>query len=105
MRTLHLWWISLSGESRAAIIAAVVSPTVAELFGLRVRMIEWFYMRTLEMLAEANRQLDGAFTRDVPGIINVSEFSHSTEELARQAGVWKWRARAAIKWEGRRKRF
>ena len=104
---LSHWWESLSGESRAAIIAAliasVVGPTVTELFGWRARMIRWFHIRTLEKLAVADQEL--AFVRSLSEIIDISKFSHSIEELAKQAGIPVWRAKVAIRWRDRIKEF
>ena len=102
---LSRWWAALSEESRAAVIAAIVSPIVAELLGLRARMIRWFYMRTLDKLESARRRLDNEFERQHPLIISDSGFAYSLDQLAKKAEISTWRAKAAVKWRNRVKEF
>jgi len=107
------WWASLSGESKAAIIAAIVGPCVVEILGLRAKMMRLFYIRALERLAVAAEQLrkeDNAKRKwKYSGIIDVSAMDDSAlyplRRVADRAGVWQWRARLATRWKNRIKEY
>lgn len=110
---LHQWRTSLSGEAKAAIIAAIVGPIVSEILGIRVRMIDNFYWRALEKMAKAKAELRKESERKNPQIINVNEAPNPYEDdpfypieiLAKKAGISLWRARRAIRWRDKQKFF
>jgi hypothetical protein len=107
---LRNWWATLSGESKAAIIAAIVSPVVAAILGFRMRLIRWFYIRTVEKLDAAREQIrkesaQGIRTRLGGPIADLPEYSISLEKLAKKANISLWRARRATQWQIRLKRF
>lgn len=111
---MHNWWIGLSSESKTAIIAAVVGaavgPIVSELLGVRVRLIRWFYIRALEQLDRARRELHAQIISGIRvragGSIDDSEIvSISIEKVAKKAGISLWRARKAEQWIERARKY
>jgi hypothetical protein len=104
---LQDWWSGLSGESKAAIIAAIVGPFVAAILGLRVRMIRWIYIRTLEKLDRAREEIKRESKASLGAIISVNEdkFPISVKEAAKKADVWVWLARQATQWHERTKKY
>jgi hypothetical protein len=102
------WWASLSGESKAAIIAAIVGPCAVEILGLRAQMMRLFYIRTLERLADAKVQLhkEAQVKWHFLTIDNEDDDAfYPLERVAKKAGVWKWRARWAMRWKNRIKEY
>jgi hypothetical protein len=99
------WWTILSGESKAAIIAAIVGPCAAELLGLRKKMIQSFYMRTLERLEDAKVKLRKEAKAKLPSSIidanGEDESFYPLEQVAKRAGIWMWVARRATRWKSR----
>jgi hypothetical protein len=104
------WWSSLSGESKAAIIAAIVSPIVAAILGVCMRLIRWFYIRTIEKLDAAREQIRKESTLAIRtrlgGPINeLSEIPISLETLAKKAGLSMWCVQRAMRWYLRLHKF
>jgi hypothetical protein len=106
---LHDWWSGLSGESKAAIIAAIVGPIVAAILGIRVRMIRRVYIRILGKLDAAREELKkdpGPWKQG--GIITLddgSSFPISVERAAKKAKVWLWLAKRATRWHEEGKKY
>lgn len=111
MGWLYFWWISLSGESKAAIIAAIVGPAAAILLGVPMRLVRWFYMVTLEKLKIAREQIqkDSGKAWRTGGIIDVENtdamFPIPLEAAAKKARISLWRARRATRWHERLREF
>jgi Na+/pantothenate symporter len=77
---LHRWWAALSGEAKAAIIAAIVSPVVSEILGVRTKMIRQFYMRALEKMEAARVQLREEARVKHPKIFDVDKVPGAYED-------------------------
>jgi len=111
MEGFNSWWLSLSGESKAAIIAAIVGPIMAVLLGLPMRLIRWFYIAAWEKLEAAREQIRAEAQKSVwgPGsaVIEVADFDNpiSLEQAAKKAKISLWRARRATSWHRRAKEF
>lgn len=110
MGSLDRWWAALSGESKAAIIAAIIGPIAAEILGIRIRIIRWTYIRTLEKLDRAKERLDRTLSDGLWPKGNIipledSQFPFPFEMVAREAKVWLWLARRATRWQERAKKY
>lgn len=102
------WWSALSGESKAAIIAAIVGPITVSLLGIGPRMMRIFYIRTFEKLSAAREQLSKNSKAKLPAGINDNanyDAFYSIEAVAKKAGVSLFWARRAIRWEDRIKKY
>lgn len=104
------WWTSLSGESKAAIIAAIVGPITVEILGIRMRLVRWFYIRTIEKLDAAREQIYVEMTSNIRTKLGgpiqpLGNYPIPFDRLAKKAGIWPWRARCAIRWQARVQRF
>jgi hypothetical protein len=108
--SLHQWWATLSGESKAAIIAAVVSPVVAAILGLCMGLVRWFYILAIEKMDTAREQIhkeQASMIRTRLGgpIDDATPSPISTQRLAKAANVPLWFANRAIRWGRRAQRF
>jgi hypothetical protein len=106
------WWTSLSGESKAAIIAAIVGPITVEILGIRMRSIQWFYIRAIEKLDFAREQIQKENTLNIRtrlggpiDIVGSQNQSIPLDRLAKKANISLWRANRAVRWQVRRQRF
>jgi len=81
-----------------AILTTITGIIVAKLLGVWKVMRIWFYKRTLRRLKEAKEALSKEFVRDHPKLIDIDGFEWPLETLAKKAGIWQWRAEAAIRW-------
>jgi hypothetical protein len=99
----YYWWLALSGGSKAAIIAAIVGPTVVSLLGLPEKMLRSFHLRSLRRLRKAEAEIRAYYNRPRgEGIINVSpddSFPISLEQKAKKANMSLWRAKLAEKYQ------
>lgn len=108
MQTL---WSGFSSEAKAAIIAAIVAailgPIVAKSLNLWGHVNYWFYTHTLELLESAAEKLDADFERSHPGLILVEKANYEDRlpQLAKAAGISVRRAKFAISWRDRRKKY
>jgi hypothetical protein len=105
---LRQWWATLSGESKAAIIAAIVSPVVAAILVLCMGLIRWFYIRIIEKLDVARERIHKAYvirTRLGGPISDESPNPIPIERLAQTAKVPLWLANRATQWGRRAQRF
>lgn len=105
MNGLHCWWEGLSGESRAAIIAAAVGPVVAEILGVRRKMVRSFYINTLEKLEAAETRLysDHELRERAGTRYGTSVFP--MEQVAKKAKISMFRAKLATKWNERNQKY
>jgi hypothetical protein len=108
---LRCWWHGLSGEAKAAIIAAVVSPIIAAVLGVRVRVVRWLYIRTLEKLDKAKEEIRQERRASLGAIIPLDEdededsFPILTEQVAEKANVRLWLAKKATRWHERTMKY
>jgi hypothetical protein len=102
---LHSWWASLSGEARAAIIAAIVGPIVSAFLGLSMR--RFIYIWVLERLDDVQKQQNSKPRWGDGKIIDVDDGGtvYPMDFLARQAKIPLRLAKLAIKWKERRKKY
>jgi hypothetical protein len=110
MASIYCWWLSLSGESKAAIIAAIIGPITVGILGVPMILIRQLYIRVIEKLDAARDQIHtecalalrtrigGPISDDPPDPI-------STERLAKKAKVPLWLVNRAIRWGVRAQRF
>ena len=105
MHRLYCWWEGISGESRAAIIAAAVGPITAEILGVRKRMIRSFYINTLEKLETAEKRVRADHEKRWESGESYGDSIFPLEQLADKAKISMFRARLATKWNERIKKY
>jgi hypothetical protein len=107
MHWLYCWWKGLSGDARAAVIAAIVGPVTVEILGVREKMMRLFYIRTLERLEAAENQIRTDNDKRWPGIIDVDSNGSffPLAQVATKAGIGLFRAKLAKKWNNRMKKY
>jgi hypothetical protein len=105
LHSLYCWWKGLSGESRAAIIAAIVGPVTVEILGIRGKMMRSFYINTIEKLETAEKQLQANHELRWRAGTNYDNSIFSLEQLAAKAKISMFRAKLAAKWNERVKKY
>jgi hypothetical protein len=105
LHRLYCWWKGLSGESRAAIIAAVVGPVTAEILGIRRKMIKSFYIRTIEKLEKAEKQIWADKDKRWLTGENYGTSVYPLGQLAVKAKISMFRAKLAARWNERIQKY
>lgn len=103
----------MSSESKTAIIASVigatVGPIVSEILGVRMRLVRWFYIRTLEKLnaarMEIRQDINSKIRHRLGGPLELDAYPVSLEEAAKRAGISLWWAQRANRWLERIKTY
>ena len=105
MHSLYCWWKGLSGESRAAIIAAIVGPVTVEILGIRSKMMRLFYINTLGRLETAEKQIRADHDKRWVTGENYESFLYPLGQLAEKAKISMFRAKLAAKWHERNRKY
>jgi hypothetical protein len=93
---LYHWWVSLSVEVRAGVVAAIVSPVIAVLIGVPEKMFRLFHIRLLRRLEKAEKELRERLVQELHPIIPINDaWPFDLEQKAKQAKMWLWLAKKA----------